>query len=144
MILTDLDDRIPVTDHVDSRWGGLVVYPQTHVEDHFKALVNFANNIPQNPKGAAIVMPVYQSTVGANLILNAYDYAEPVARPAAYDEFFAIPNNVSDTTGLRDMSSLAEELAGHNTHRQVKFEAIWYQKLIIPGQSLLRNTYILQ
>ncbi|KAI8934042.1 hypothetical protein NX059_008810 [Plenodomus lindquistii] len=101
----------------DGMWGGLVVYPQTAIEDHFKALVNFANNIDSSPKASVIVMPVYQSAVGSDLILNAYDYAAPVARPTAYDEFLAIPSNISDTTGFRNMSSLAEELSGVTTHR---------------------------
>lgn len=101
----------------DGLWGGLVTYPQTNIQDHFKALVNFANNVDKNPKSAAIVMPVYQSTVGRDEILNAYDNAEPVPRPAAYKEFLAIPGNTSDTTGIRNMSSLAAELAGVTTHR---------------------------
>ncbi|KAF1833324.1 FAD-binding domain-containing protein [Decorospora gaudefroyi] len=100
----------------DEMWGGLVIYPNSTTSDHFQALVNFANNIDNDPKGAAIVMPVYQSAVGADLILNAYDYAEPVPRPAAYDEFLAVPGNISDTTGIRNMSSLAAELAGATTH----------------------------
>jgi FAD/FMN-containing dehydrogenase len=98
-------------------WGGLVSYPNTTIQAQFKALINFSNNIDKHPKGAAIVMPVYLSTVGADLILNTYDYAEPVVKPAAYDEFLAIPGNVSDTTGLRNMSSLAEEFKGATTHR---------------------------
>lgn len=98
-------------------WGGLVIYPESTIQDHFKALINFSNNLDKNPKGAAIVMPVYQSSAGADLILNAYDYAEPTPRPAAYDEFLAIPGNISDTTGIRNMSSLAAELAGATTHR---------------------------
>ncbi|KAF7672480.1 fad binding domain-containing protein [Alternaria burnsii] len=97
-------------------WGGLVIYPESTIQDHFKALINFSNNIDKQPKGSAIVMPVYQSSAGADLILNAYDYAEPVPRPAAYDEFLAIPGNISDTTGIRNMSSLAAELAGATTH----------------------------
>jgi FAD/FMN-containing dehydrogenase len=98
-------------------WGGLVIYPNTTIQDQFKALVNFSNNVDKHPKGAAIVMPVYQSAVGADMILNSYDYAAPVRRPAAYDEFLAIPGNISDTTGLRNMSSLAEELKGAKTSR---------------------------
>lgn len=99
----------------DGMWGGLVIYPQDNIEDHFKALINFANDVDKNPKSAAIVMPVYQSSVGADLILNAYDHAEPVARPAAYDEFLAIPGNISDTTALTNMSDLAAALAGSLT-----------------------------
>lgn len=100
-------------------WGGLVTYPGSTIEAHFKALVNFADSIEQNVKGAAIVIEVYHSTVGENTILNAYDYAEPIVRPAAYDEFLAIPGNTSDTTGLRNMSSLAQELVGSTKSRSV-------------------------
>lgn len=96
----------------DGMWGGLVTYPETTIQDQFKALVNFSNNVDKNSKSAAIVMPVYQSNVGADLILNAYVYAEPVVRPAAYDEFLAIPGNISDTTSLTDMSDLAAVFAG--------------------------------
>ncbi|KAF3042865.1 hypothetical protein E8E12_000806 [Didymella heteroderae] len=99
----------------DGMWGGLVIYPETTIQDHFKALINFSNNVGKNPKSAAIVMPVYQSSVGADLILNAYDHAEPVVRPAAYNEFFAIPGNISDTTALTNMSDLAAALAGSTT-----------------------------
>jgi hypothetical protein len=103
----------------DGLWGGFIIYPSTTVQDHFKALINFSNNIDKNPKGSVMAIPVYQSTVGTDLIMTAYDYAEPVTRPAAYDEFFAIPGNISDTTRIRNMSSLAAELAGATTHRSV-------------------------
>ena len=96
-------------------WGGLVIYPETTIQDHFKALINFSNNVDKNPKSAAIVMPVYQSSVGSDLILNAYDHAEPVVRPAAFSEFLAIPGNISDTTALTNMSDLAASLAGSTT-----------------------------
>ncbi|KAJ8112102.1 hypothetical protein OPT61_g5446 [Boeremia exigua] len=99
----------------DGMWGGLVVYPGNTIEDHFKALVNFANNVDTNPKSAAIVMPVYQSSIGAHMILNAYDHAEPVVRPKAYSEFLAIPGNISDTTALTNMSTLAAALAARFT-----------------------------
>lgn len=100
-------------------WGGLVVYPASTIVAQFKALVNFANNVGQNIKGAAIVIAAYESAVGDDFVLNAYDYAEPTMRPEAYSEFLAIPGNTSDTTGLRNMSSLAQELVGSTTSRSV-------------------------
>ncbi|KAF2744973.1 FAD binding domain-containing protein [Sporormia fimetaria CBS 119925] len=101
----------------DGMWGGLVIYPQSKesMQDHFKALINFSNNYDKETKGSAIVMPVYQSAVGSDLILNGYEYAAPISRPAAFDEFLAIPGNISDTTGIRNMTSLAAELAGATT-----------------------------
>jgi hypothetical protein len=98
-------------------WGGLVTYPESTIQDHFEALVNFSNDIDKSPKAAAIVMPVYMSSVGTDLILNAYDYTEPVSRPAAFDEFLAIPGNISDTTGMTNMSTLASAFEGATTHR---------------------------
>ncbi|KAF1928846.1 FAD binding domain-containing protein [Didymella exigua CBS 183.55] len=99
----------------DGMWGGLVVYPETTIQDQFKALIKFSNNVDKNVKSSAIVMPVYQSSVGADLILNAYDHAEPVVRPAAFDEFLAIPGNVSDSTAVTNMSDLAAALEGSTT-----------------------------
>ncbi|CAE7192935.1 hypothetical protein PTNB85_06346 [Pyrenophora teres f. teres] len=100
-------------------WGGLVLYPgeKEPVTTHFEALVRFSENVGKAPKGAVIVMPVYMSAVGKEQVLNAYDYAEPVPRPEIYNEFLAIQGNVSDTTGIRNMSSLAGELGASTTHR---------------------------
>ncbi|KAH6637692.1 hypothetical protein C7974DRAFT_374351 [Boeremia exigua] len=96
-------------------WGGLVSYPEATIQDQFKALVNFADNMNENPKSAVIVMPFYSSSIDNHLILNAYDHAEPVVRPSAYNDFLAIPGNMSDTTALTDMSSLAAALAAPTT-----------------------------
>ena len=100
-------------------WGGLVLYPGDAIQEHFKALVRFSDGVGSEPKGAVIVMPAYMSAVGADQILNAYDYTEPISRPTIYDEFLSIKGNVSDTTGIRNMSSLAGELGALTTHRYV-------------------------
>ena len=65
----------------DGMWGGLVIYPDTTIQDQFKALVNFSNNIDKNRKSAVIVIPLYQSATGMELVLNSYDHTEPVVRP---------------------------------------------------------------
>lgn len=96
-------------------WGGLVVYPETTIQDQFKALINFSDNIDKNPKSAVIVMPGYQSRVGVDFILNTYDHTLPVARPAAFNEFLAIPGNLSDTTAVTNMSDLAAAFASSTT-----------------------------
>lgn len=72
-------------------WGGLRIYPGKTSHAQFQALVDFANNNHEDPKGTVILTTLYQSKVGADLFMNAYDYAEPVPRPAAYNEFLAIP-----------------------------------------------------
>ncbi|RMZ66126.1 FAD binding domain containing [Pyrenophora seminiperda CCB06] len=113
-VVTDLKMR---TFKYNGMWGGLVLYPGDAIQGHFEALVKFSNGVGKEPKGAVIVMPMYTSAVGADLVLNAYDYAEPIPRPAIYDEFLMIKGNVSDSTGIRNMSSLAGELAALTTHR---------------------------
>jgi hypothetical protein len=50
-----------------------------------------------------------------DLILNAYDDAEPIVRPPTCDKFPAIPGNISGTTGLTNMSNLAATLDGSTT-----------------------------
>ncbi|KAH3910623.1 hypothetical protein HBI56_190410 [Parastagonospora nodorum] len=97
-------------------WGGLVTYLSTTIDAQFKALANFANNMDKDVKGAVIVMPAYMSAVGIDLVANTYDYADPVVKPPAYDEFMAIPGNISDATGLKNMSTLAKELEQPNTY----------------------------
>lgn len=124
-IVTNLKFR---TFPYNGMWGGLAMYPQTEAgtQQQFKALVNFSNNIDKNPKASVIVMPVYMSATDANLILNSYENAEPVPRPAALKEFLAIPGNISDSTGLRDMSSLAQELAEASSPSRVYFGTLTF------------------
>jgi hypothetical protein len=55
----------------DGMWGGLVIYPETTIQDQFKALINFSNNVDTNRKSAAIVIPLYQSKTSLELILNS-------------------------------------------------------------------------
>lgn len=98
----------------DGMWGGLAIYPEPTIQDQFKALINFSNNIDKNPKSAVIMIPFYQSNTGMELILNSYDHTEPVARPAAFDEFLAIQGNISDTTAVTNMSDLAAVFASQN------------------------------
>jgi hypothetical protein len=123
-------------------WGGLVVYPEATTREQFKALVNFADKIGDNPKGSVIVMVVYKSTTDAELIMNMYDYTEPVVRPSEFEEFLAIKPVIADTTGLRNMSSLAQEWEGVTTHRSVKSLYDGYD--IDEFQRLLRHSHIRQ
>lgn len=74
----------------------------------------------ESPKDSVIVMVMYQSTVDAELVMNMYDYAEPVLEAVGIHEFLAIEDVVADTTGFRNMSSLAQKWEGVITHRPVE------------------------
>ena len=91
-------------------WGGAVVYPNDTTPAQLQALKNFADNVQNDPKASAIGIWQYTTQGGATIVLNAYDYMAPVVAPAAYDEFLAIPGNISDSMRLTNMSDLTEEL----------------------------------
>lgn len=91
-------------------WGGTVVYPNDTTSAQLKALKNFADNIENDEFGSAIGIWQYTTQNGATIILNAYDYTKPQVAPAVYEEFLAIPGNISDTMRLTNMSDLTEEL----------------------------------
>ncbi|KAF2168179.1 hypothetical protein M409DRAFT_21623 [Zasmidium cellare ATCC 36951] len=107
-------------------FGGLVLYPETTHEEQFDALLNFGDKIQEDPFGSAIVISVYMSAMKVPLFMNAYDYTEPVDRPAVFQEFFAIQGNISDTTGIRNMTSLAEELEQPKSHR-IQFSTLTFK-----------------
>ncbi|KAF1952218.1 FAD binding domain-containing protein [Byssothecium circinans] len=101
----------------EGMWGGLVIYPASTISAHFKALVNFVNNISKDTNAAAIVIQIYSTASGNSLVMNSYDYTKPTARPTAYDEFLAVQGNISDSTSLKNMSAVAGELEGTTTFR---------------------------
>lgn len=91
-------------------WGGAVVYLNDTTPAQLKALKNFGDNIESDPYGSAIGIWQYTSQAGATIVLNAYDYTKPEVAPAAYDEFLAIPGNISSSMRLTNMSDLTAEL----------------------------------
>lgn len=91
-------------------WGGAVVYPNDTTPAQLKALKNFGDKIEGDPYGSAIGIWQYTTQLGATIVLNAYDYTKPVVAPPVYDEFLAIPGNISSSMRLTNMSDLTEEL----------------------------------
>ncbi|KAL5121086.1 hypothetical protein ACEQ8H_000937 [Pleosporales sp. CAS-2024a] len=101
----------------EGMWGGVMSYPSSTIDAHFEALVNFAHGMDQDAKGVVIVIPGYLSSMSMDMILNSYDYAKPVQEPRVFDEFLAIQGKLSDSTRIRNMSSLAQEFDGATSHR---------------------------
>ncbi|KAI5361190.1 putative FAD-binding domain, PCMH-type, FAD-binding, type PCMH, subdomain 2 [Septoria linicola] len=92
-------------------FGGVVLYPIDTADQQLQAISNFGNSLHKDHYASAIVIDVYDSTTKMSFFMNAYEYTKPVERPDAkiFKEFFAIPGNISDTTGLRNTTSLANE-----------------------------------
>lgn len=98
-------------------WGGIVTYPASTADQHFKALVNFGTNPKRDANAALIVFQGYSTASPTDVVRAAFDYTKPVVRPDAYNEFFAITNNISDTTKIQPMSAVAAEFGSDTTKR---------------------------
>lgn len=92
-------------------FGGNVLYPEVTAEQQFEALSNFGDNVEQDPYASVIVISVFYSETKAPMFMNAYEYTKPVEHLEApiFKEFLAIQGSLSDTTGLRNMTSLTKE-----------------------------------
>ncbi|CAK1358537.1 Bifunctional solanapyrone synthase [Cercospora beticola] len=109
-------------------FGGNVIYPADTADQQFKALVNFGNGINDDRHASTIVIGYHDSEKNSTVFLNAYEYTKPVQRPDAkiFKEFFSIPGNISDTTGLRNMTSLAHEFEAPKD-RRVQFATLTFK-----------------
>lgn len=81
-------------------WGGVVAYPSSTADQHFKALVNFASNPNRDPNAAIILFQRYSTAGATDIVMASFDYTKPVAYPDAYKEFFAVADNITDTTKI--------------------------------------------
>ena len=105
----------------DGLWGGIVVYPADTAPQHISAFVNFNDRIEDDPYASAIGIWQYSSETGKSLIMNCYEYTEPVARAPIFDEYLKIQGNVSDSMRITNMTSLTEELEQPGGLRYVRF-----------------------
>jgi len=99
--------------------GGIVTWPAFTINQHFQSLVNFGLNPNRDPNAALIVFQGYSTLSPTNVVRAAFDYTRPVARPAAYKEFFAVNNTLSDSTKIQPMSAIAAEFGSDTTKRYV-------------------------
>ncbi len=96
-------------------------YPFSTLPQQLKALVDFTNNLINDPKGSAIVFLQTSFLSNETAVINAYDYTKPVARAPAYDEFLAIPGNTSDSTRIANLSDIVAELTQPAGYRYAMF-----------------------
>lgn len=98
-------------------WGGIVTWPASTADQHFKALVDFGLNPDRDPNAALIVFQGYSTASPTNVVRAAFDNTKPVARPDAYKEFLAINGTLSDSTRIQPMSAIAAEFGSDTTKR---------------------------
>ena len=98
-------------------WGGVVSWPASTVNQHFKSLVNFGLDPNRDPYAALILFQGYSTASPVDVVRAAFDYTKPVVRPDAYSEFFSVNNTLSDSTKIQPMSAVAAEFGSNTASR---------------------------
>ncbi|PQE20413.1 FAD binding domain containing protein [Rutstroemia sp. NJR-2017a BBW] len=106
----DLETFVGGDNAPNNIWGGVVTYPSSTTPQQLQAMVNFGNNINNDPYGSAIGIWQYSTLTNQTIIINAYEYTSPVVAPPAFKEFLAIPGNTSDSMRITNMTDLTIEL----------------------------------
>lgn len=107
------------TFQAENLWGGIVTYPFSTATQQIEALVDFGDNLKNDPNSSAITFFTSTNLVNATSIINVYDYTKPVVRPAIFDKFLAIPGNLSDSTRIANLSNMVAELEQPDGFRYV-------------------------
>jgi FAD/FMN-containing dehydrogenase len=102
----------------ENLWGGIVTYPASSVDQHFKSFVNFGLDPNRDVNAALILFQGYSTATPTNVVRAAFDYTKSVNRPDAYKEFYAVPN-ITDSTKIQPMSAIAAEFGSTTTTRLV-------------------------
>ncbi|KAL0262829.1 hypothetical protein SLS55_001803 [Diplodia seriata] len=116
-IVTKVD--MEVFDNHGELWGGLLQYPSSTMSQHAKAFTRFTDNIETDPNASTIMYTSFNSEdPGDVAIFDGHVYTKPVVRPPSYDEYYAIPGVMFDTTRITNMSDLVAEVPIENGWRQ--------------------------
>ncbi|KAI1867503.1 hypothetical protein JX265_007305 [Neoarthrinium moseri] len=123
-------------------WGGVVQYNKTTGPQHIDAYVDWTNNVQNDVNGSTIIFWSYQPALKDIVIIAAYeDTGGNVAAPA-FDQFLAIPGNLSSTMRIASHLELTNELEQPTGYRDIwwtgtiKNDKRVYEKIIELHQEL--------
>ncbi|RDW67443.1 FAD-binding oxidoreductase [Aspergillus mulundensis] len=111
-------------------WGGINVFDNSTTTQQIDALVNFIDNIENDPYASWIGLWQYNSTTGKTLISSPWDYTKPVAHPAAFDEFAEIPR-ISTTNRFATLYNLTSELQQAAGYRDVFLTSTYLNSALV-------------
>ncbi|KAH8202775.1 hypothetical protein TruAng_003046 [Truncatella angustata] len=100
-------------------WGGVVQYNKTTGPHHIDAYVDWTNNVQNDVNGSAIVFWSYQPSLKDIIIIAAYEDTGGNVKAPAFDEFFAIPDNLSTTMRTASHLELTNELEQPSGYRDI-------------------------
>lgn len=104
-------------------WGGVVQYNKTTGPQQIDAYVNWTANLNNFTQGSAILFWSYQPSLKDIIIIEAYDDTTGAVAASGYDEFLAIPNNLSSTLRIASHLELTNELEQPTGYRDIWFTA---------------------
>lgn len=117
-------------DNEGGLWGGFIYYPNSTVPQHVKAFVDFVDNIEKDPYASQILFTAYSpiGSAGEIVIFTSPVYTKPVERPPIYDEFLAIPGNISNalSVGISNISHLIGQI-----DTSAKFRCVYHTPITI-------------
>lgn len=100
-------------------WGGLVQYPNNTAAQLFDAFIKWPAKLQHDPHATVIIFCTYSSLQDVTIFTNSYEYTKPIPRPAIFEDFMALPNNLTDTMRITNMTSLSYELEQAEHYRSV-------------------------
>lgn len=100
-------------------WGGVVVYPNRTADQMFDAMHKLVPKLHDDPYASVIMFGTYTSLDATTTFINLYEYTKPVARPPIFDDFLAVPGNITDTMRMTNMTDLVYELEQPEHYRWV-------------------------
>lgn len=100
-------------------WGGLVQYSSDAAAQILDAFVKWPAKLLKDPHATVIIFCTYSSLKDVTVFTNSYEYTKPIPRPAIFDDFMALPKNISNTMRITNMTSLSYELEQPEYYRLV-------------------------
>lgn len=90
-------------------WSASLAFGTSVLDADVKEFVRLSADKDFDEDASFILSLAYIGSMGASLIVNSLVYAQPVENPPVYAGFMSLPDPMSVTTGLKNMTTLAVE-----------------------------------
>ncbi|KAF9894655.1 hypothetical protein FE257_006543 [Aspergillus nanangensis] len=104
-------------------WGGYITYDNSSTVDITHALENFTASVDNDESALLVSFWTYDSSVGINKAETAVYTTQPHPYPAAYQEYYAIPN-ITSTTRQTTLYDVVTELPDYTNEFRVLFTTL--------------------
>lgn len=100
-----------------------MTYNKTTGPQLIDAYINWTANLNNFTQGSALFFYTYQPTLADIIIIARYDDTTGAVAASGYDEFLAIPSNISSTLRTASHYDLVAELYQPTDYRDIWFTA---------------------